>query len=123
MPFGKVRATPTNVPTMSAMVQAPSARQRVQPKPLAIQSRYRPAPSGVGSNSKDIATLPLTRTRWMTRSRADTRSGWSIGARHVVGHWPLALSLGALINSLSFSDCGKFRLMFLGGIGVSNHLV
>src|ERR1700688_1321579 len=36
------------------MVQAPSASESVQPRPFTIQSRYRPAPSGVGSNSKDM---------------------------------------------------------------------
>src|SRR5579863_5384663 len=58
MPAGSVRATPTSVPTTSAMIQAPNASDSVQARPLQIQSIYRPTPSGVVSNSKDIG-LPL----------------------------------------------------------------
>jgi hypothetical protein len=34
----------------------------------------------------------------------------------------LALSFGALSNSLSLSDIGNWMSMPLGGIGLSNHL-
>src|SRR5579863_6004582 len=105
IPLRKVRATPTSVPTMSAMVHAPSASDSVQPSPLQIQSMYRPTPSGVVSNKRDIGDYPLRR------------------GSIAFSHWPMALSLGVLTNSLSFSDCGNFRLMFFGGIGFSNHFV
>src|ERR1700722_20366803 len=59
MPSLNVRATPTSVPTMSAMVHAPSASDNVQPSPLRIQSIYRLTPSGVVSNSKDIGDYPV----------------------------------------------------------------
>src|SRR5215475_12265834 len=51
---GSVRATPPRVPTIRAMIHAPSARPSVQPRPLRTQSRYCPVPSGVDSNSKDM---------------------------------------------------------------------
>src|SRR6266481_8753589 len=112
---------------MSAMVQAPSARQSVQPRPLTIQSRYRPAPSGVCSNSKDIgaaSTRAHLKNHVTQRGHSERASDQRFRMLFVIiFHWPFALSLGVLISSLSFSDCGKFKLMFLGGIELSNHLV
>jgi hypothetical protein len=56
-------------------------------------------------------------------AKSGEREKERVGAPHVLRYWPLALSLGVLINSLSLSDCGNFKLMLFGGIGVSNHFV